>query len=428
MMWSTEFIIDPTKGYSEDCLTLNVWTKTDSTTKKRPVIVYIHGGGNTTGGSSVEVYDGEAIADMDAVYVNINYRLGIFGFLAHPELSAESKDKVSGNYALLDQIAALEWVKKNISEFGGDPNNVTIAGQSAGSSNVNMLALSPEAKGLFKNAVAMSFNVVNSKFDTLAEKEEEASTLFEGKTLKEMRAIPSDQLLSVNYSGGYTVDGKIVTDNPINVLKEGNQNKVTMMTGNVQGDIGIGGVLPTASLFDLPTTMSKQEYETIVKQVFGDNAPEVLALYPATGDEAISQFNSVNQDAMMASQLAFAEARAIKGKAPTYVYYFDRVMPGKESEKYGAFHTADVPYFLNYFSPLRKDYWTETDYNLGNQMSQYLVNLAKTGNPNGEGLLNWKAYNGNMSFIHFGDKVTTTKLSEEKEKFWRDYYDILLGL
>lgn len=426
-MWSTEFIIDTSKGYSEDCLTLNIYTKTDSNTKKRPVILYIHGGGNTTGGSSVEVYDGEAIAKKDAVYVTINYRLGILGFLAHSELSAESKDEVSGNYALLDQIAALEWVKKNISKFGGDPNNVTIAGQSAGAANVNALTLSPKAEGLFKKAVPMSGNQIRSKYRTLAQKEGEAAKLFDGKTLEEMRAMPTDQLLSLPFSGGFTIDGKVVTGNPLDVLKDGNQNDVPMMTGNVQGDSGIGGILPSANPFEPVTTISKENYELTVNQVFGNKASEVLALYPATGDEAVSQFNAVNQDAMMASQLSFAKARSLQGKAPTYVYYFDHVMPGEESAKWGSFHTADVPYFLNYFSPLRENFWTQVDYDLGDKMSNYLVNFAKTGNPNGGKLLNWEAYNGNMSFINFGDQVTTTKLSKEKAKFWDDYYDGLLG-
>ncbi|MGJ9385208.1 carboxylesterase/lipase family protein [Salipaludibacillus sp. CF4.18] len=428
MMWSEEFIIDTSNGYSEDCLTLNVWTKADSNVQEHPVIVYIHGGGNTTGGSSVEVYDGEAIAKSDAVYVSINYRLGILGFLAHPELSAESKNGVSGNYALLDQIAALEWVKKNISKFGGDPDNVTIAGQSAGAMNVNMLTMSPKATGLFKNAVAMSYNVLNSEFNTLAEKEAEASILFDGQTLEEMKSIDVNELLSLNYSGSYNIDGEVVTDNPANVLKEGNQNDVTMITGNVKGDIGINGILPLSNIFELPTTISKEDYENLVKQVFGNKASEVLALYPATGDEAISQFNAMNQDAMMAAQLTFAKVRALQGKAPTYVYYFDHVMPGNESEKYGAFHTADVPYFLNYFSSLREDFWTQVDYDLGEKISKYLVNLTKTGNPNGENLQSWKEYNGDMSFMHFGDQVTTTRLGEEKEIFWESYYNNLLGL
>ncbi|WP_413376727.1 carboxylesterase/lipase family protein [Alkalihalobacillus sp. 1P02AB] len=428
MMWSEEFIINTSKGYSEDCLTLNVWTNTDSTLKEHPVIVYIHGGGNTTGGSSVEVYDGEAIAEMDAVYVSINYRLGILGFLAHPELSAESIDGVSGNYALLDQIAALEWIKNNISEFGGDPNNITIIGQSAGSMNVNMLTLSPKAKGLFKNAVAMSFNVLNSEFDTLTEKEAEASKLFEGKTLKEMKSMPVNELLALNYSGSYNIDGKVVTDNPVNVLKEGNQNDVTMMSGNVKGDIGIDGILPLSNIFELPTTISKEDYEDLVEHVFGSKASEALALYPAPDDDAINPFNEMNQDAMMAAQLTFAKLRGLQGKAPTYVYYFDHVMPGNESGVYGAFHTADVPYFLNYFSPLREEFWTQMDYDLGELVSEYLVILARTGNPNEEELESWKAYNGDMSFIHFGEQVTTTSLSDEKGEFWRDYYNRLFGL
>ncbi|MHC1681418.1 MAG: carboxylesterase family protein [Clostridiaceae bacterium] len=260
MMWSKEFIIDTTKGYSEDSLSLNLWTKTESTTNKRPVIVYIHGGGFTSGGSSCDVYDGEAIAKKDAVYVDINYRVGILGFLASKELSAESKDGVSGNYGILDQVAALKWVKNNISKFGGDPDNVTIAGQSAGSASVNVLTMTPNAKGLFKNAVTMSFNAINTKFDTLAKKEADAAELFKRKSLEDMRAMSRDELLALSskYNSAPTIDGKIVPDNQIDMLKAGTANDVNLMTGNVPGDTLIWSVFPKEP-FTNPTTMKKDD-------------------------------------------------------------------------------------------------------------------------------------------------------------------------
>ena len=171
MMWSTEFIIDTSLGYSEDCLTLNVWTDAESSDGKRPVLLFIHGGAYTSGGSSCEIYDGEGLAKKGVVVVTINYRLGVFGFFAHPALSAESENKVSGNYGILDMIAALKWVKGNIAAFGGDPDNVTIQGQSAGASAVNVLLFSPLAKGLFHRAIHQSSNLLNRKMPSLSEME-----------------------------------------------------------------------------------------------------------------------------------------------------------------------------------------------------------------------------------------------------------------
>jgi para-nitrobenzyl esterase len=427
MMWSREFIIDTSKGYSENCLTLNVWVKTESTTNKRSVIVYIHGGGFVSGGSSCDVYDGEAIAKKDVVYVSINYRLGIFGYLAHPELSAESKDGVSGNYGVLDQIEALKWVKKNISKFGGDSDNVTIVGQSAGSASVNVLTMTPKAKGLFKNAVTMSFNCLNWEFDTMKKKEASASELFNGKNLKDMRAMSTDKLLNLNYSGSPCIDKNIIPKNQLDMLKEGTVNDVNLMTGNVSEDTVIFSMFPKAP-FTNPTTMIKADLIEDIKTVFGSYADKCLHTYPIDSDEAIDTYNEINQDGMMALHVYLAKVRALNSTKPTYVYEFTHVMPGEMSEEFGAFHTADVPYFLNYFSKERKSYWTQTDYDLGDKMSSYLVNFAKTGNPNGDNLKKWDKYNGNMSFINFRDSISTTTFSKEKAKFWKGYLRSLLGI
>lgn len=429
LMWSKEFIVDTSLGYSEeDSLTLNVWTKTESSKNKRPVVVYLHGGGFSSGGSSVEVYDGEAIAKKDVVYVNINYRLGILGFLGHRELSAESEDGVSGNYGILDQIAALEWVKNNIEKFGGDPDNVTIAGQSAGASTIHNLIVSPKAKGLFKNAITMGDNNINNNHSqTLAQKEEVASKLFEGKTLVEMRAMSTEELLAIPFTSLPTVDGVVIPNNLLDTLKEGRQNDVNLMTGMIKGDTLIFGPLPV-NLRDPATSMTRGDFEQAVKAEFGSFADKVIATYPVTGDEAIDQYNAINEDILKVEQYYLAKARALKGHGSTYVYYFDHVMPGENSAKYGAFHTAEVPYFLNNFSPLRKSHWTQTDYDLGDKMSSYLVNFAKSGNPNGEGLEKWGAFKGDMSYINFGDTISKDTLSEEKAKLWKEYYESLLGI
>lgn len=427
MMWSEEFIIDTSKKYSEDCLTLNVWSKTKSETNKRPVVVFIHGGGFTSGGSSCDVYDGEALAKKDVVFVSINYRVGIFGFLAHPKLSAESKDGVSGNYGILDQVEALKWVKKNISKFGGDPGNVTIVGQSAGSASVDILTMSPKAKGLFKNAVSMSFNLIQPKLNTMANMEKAASKVFKGKTLKDMRNMSTDELLNVakEYSSAPCVDGKVIPDYQLNLLKEGTANEVNVMTGMVTGDTLLFTTLPVAPF---TSTIKKAELISLIKTTFGKYAEQCLALYPVDTEEAMSQCNEINRDGNMALQAYLAKARALNSKKATYIYQFSHTMPGENSAMYGAFHTADVPYFFNHFSSSRKSYWTQTDYDLGDKMSSYLVNFAKTGNPNGENLETWNAYDGNISFLDLGDKISTTTFSKEKEKLWQDYLKDLYGL
>ena len=432
MFWSTEFIIDTTKGYSEDCLYLNVWTKKESQVKNRPVIVYIHGGANTSGGASCDVYDGEAIAKKNVVYVSINYRVGIFGFLAHPALSSESGDKVSGNYAILDQIAALTWVKNNIAKFGGDPTNVTIAGQSAGSSNVHSLVSSPMAKGLFKNAVAMSFNTLTSNPSTLKQKEDEGTKLFEGKTLKQMRAMSADevQALSGKFTAATCIDGKVITGSTLANYQDGTANQVNMITGMVDGDSLLFPVISSgAGFFSSTKAISKEKYEAVIKEKFGDLAAECLAAYPAASEDALSVYNLINKDGSMALQYYLAKARALKSGKKTYIYNFSHYMPGPQAAEMGAFHTADVPYWLNHFSVLRDDYWAKIDYKLGDQMSSYLVNFAKTGNPNGSGLTRWNAYDGySVTYLELADQISLKVLTDAQASFWKKYYGTLLGI
>ena len=431
MFWSTEFIIDTTKGYSEDCLYLNVWTKKESQVKNCPVIVYIHGGANTSGGASCDVYDGEAIAKKDVVYVSINYRVGIFGFLAHPALSGEASDKVSGNYAILDQIAALTWVKNNIAKFGGDPTNVTIAGQSAGSSNVHSLVSSPMAKGLFKNAVAMSFNTLTSNPSTLKQKEEEGAKLFEGKSLTQMRAMSADEVQALSgFTAATCIDGKVITGSTLSTYENGTANQVNMITGMVDGDSLLFPVISSgAGFFSSTKAISKEKYVAVIKEKFGDLATECLAAYPAASEDALNVFNQVNRDGSMALQYYLAKARALKSGKKTYIYNFSHYMPGPQAAEMGAFHTADVPYWLNHFSVLRDDYWAKIDYKLGDQMSSYLVNFAKTGNPNGTGLTKWNAYDGfSVAYLDLGDQISLKTLTDAQASFWKKYYGNLLGI
>ena len=423
--YTAEFKPDSEKIPSEDCLYLNVWTKNEKMSEKLPVVVFIHGGGNTSGTSGSFVYEGENLARKDVVFVSINYRLGLFGFLAHPELSAESEDGISGNYAILDQIAALNWIQNNIEKFGGDPDNVTLVGQSAGSMDIQYLISSPMAKGLFDNAVTMSANVILDSLPPLAVKEEETVNLLSGKTIEELRAMEPEELLKIRYNAVPVLDGKVLDRDLLDSYTEGTAGDVNLMTGMVIQDSVLFPFLPKIGVkkFWLPmTSISKEDYISVVEQTLGPLAEEALALYAPKSSECIDQYNEMNQDYTMALQSFVGTVREIKYQKSTFIYKFTQLMPGPEASLNGVFHTSDVPYWLNNFSPVKADYWAGIDYKIGDIMSSYLVNFAKTGNPNGAGLPEWDSFNSEeISYLKIGDPITTVKFSIEKYNFWKEY-------
>lgn len=419
-MWSTEFIIEDT-GYNEDCLYLNVWTNGTETAGK-PVIVYIHGGGFTSGGAACEVYDGEYIASRDVVYVAINYRVASFGFLASSELSEEQGGH-SGNYGIMDQIAALKWVQENIEQFGGDPANVTIMGQSAGSMSVNTLVASPLAAGLFVNAVAESGNsilTVPSDLDTA-----EASVDDLGYTLEELRAMSAEEVLALP-SPGVINDGYVMTDSYAEMYLSGDANKVNMMTGMTEDDTALFGVIPTMFGF---MTYDLAGYEAAAAQAFGDYADEVLALYPATEENVMQVVQDLNSDVNIFQQGMLALARTMGGNGDTYLYNFEHIMQDATGgAAFGAFHTSDVPYFLQVYSNHRDAYWNEADYTMGQIMSDYLINFAKTGDPNGDTVPQWAPSTGVDHYQELNVTTVESSLSQEKiDLFTAIYTAMLLG-
>lgn len=402
MCWSKEFMA-PEAPLSEDCLYLNVWTAAKTTQDKLPVMVWIHGGAFTGGSGTVPLYNGEAMSRKGVVFVTINYRLGIFGFLAHPELSAESDLKTSGNYGILDQIAALKWVKENITAFGGDPNNVTIDGQSAGSFSVNMLVVSPMAKGLFHKAIAQSGGMFGKELmlgQTLQAAEDGGKQLTEKlkiASIAELRAISADSLLKISGGYGIVVDNVVIP--PVyETFAAGKQNDVSLITGWNADDGVAFGPPPTAI-----------QFKEGAKKQYGDKADTYLKYFPANTDaEAAQSRKLISQLRFGWHNYTWARMQTSHGTGKAYLYYFKRVPPGEPN--YGAFHSAEFGYALHTLKLWDRPF-IDVDFKLEEAMSSYWVNFAKTGDPNGEGLPVWPVFNDSKpEVIELGDEVKAGSL------------------
>lgn len=387
-MWTSEFIA-PAGNVSEDCLYLNVWTPAQTTSDKLPVLVYIHGGGFNSGSGSVPLYDGENMAQKGIVFVTINYRVNVFGFFSHPELTAQSPNGASGNQGLLDQVAALQWVNKNIEAFGGNPGNVTIAGQSAGAFSVGYLIASPLTKGLFQQAIAESGGAISSNIEdarSSLEKAEQAGLEYQKKlnanSLAELQAIDAVEIMKNPAAGRPIVDGYFLPKSVQEIYTNREQNDVPVITGWNQ-DEGLGAPASSALAFILS-----------VKQTYGDKAGELLSVFPANTDEeaAISQ-NDLNALSMFGLQTYnWMTLQNQTGKANVYVYHFTHDVPfGEGQQDFGAFHSGELGYAYNNLDQSTVRPWTNVDRKLAEIMSGYWVNFAKNGNPNGEGLPEWSA-------------------------------------
>ena len=435
--WTAEQIFDPgLRNRSEDCLYLNVWTPAASSGERLPVLVWIHAGAGIMGSAARPLYDGAALAKKGVVVVSANYRLGVFGWFAHPELTAESEHRSSGNYGALDQLAALQWVRKNIAQFGGDPDKVTMYGQSAGCGAVNALAASPLAKGLVRGGIAESCAVFLARMMTLPEAENMGAQFAKaiGKpTLAALRAMPAQALLEASIGApavnndltaseapltlsvpvnqipaaprGPIVDGWFLPQDIYTIYSQGKQNDISLLTGNTndegpQGeDMGSGAAAPPNSV---------AAYMAWVKRIFGARADALLSLYPAkTGAEAARAWHDVRRDIVFATHRAWARATA--GNAAVYLYRFSHIPPHPEGNgnhppaPVGALHSSEVMYVFNNLRV--KDYpWTDVDRKIADMLSSHWTNFAKTANPNGPGLASWPVYNPKDEYLmNFGD-------------------------
>jgi len=424
---------------SEDCLYLNVWTSAKSAKDRLPVMVWIHGGGFTRGFAGTKSYDGEILARKGAVIITINYRLGIFGFFAHPELSAESGHHASGNYALLDQIAALQWVQKNIAAFGGDPGRVTIFGESAGSWAVNALMASPLTKGLFQRAIGESggsFSAMKTLADAEKEGEKLAASLASapaatnseaGKTaapqdaLKSLRTKPAEELLKAVELETVRplVDGWVLPQDIATIFAQGRQNDVPLIVG-YNADEG-------TTLAPQGAYLNAMMFVGGIHQRYGASADQMLKIYPAASDEqAVSSFYSAYRDQVFGWEMrAWARLATKTGHQPAYLYYFSRRPPGPQSAKLRAFHASEIAYvFGNFVWPFP---WEDTDKKLSDAITSYWVNFAATGNPNGGSLARWPAYNlKNDQAMEFGDQIAVrSEINKAGLDFFDGYYQSL---
>jgi para-nitrobenzyl esterase len=434
------------KGTSEDCLYLNVWTPAKSATDKLPVLVYFFGGGLVAGDGSEYRYDGASMAAKGIVSVTVNYRLTVFGFLAHPELTAEASYRASGNYGFFDQNAALKWVQANIPAFGGDPRRVTIAGQSAGSRSVTVQMISPISKGLFAGAIMESGSMVGAaKPLSLADGEKRGLAFMKAagaSSLKDLRAMPAAKVLELTAKPDWArfeaiADGyQVPATDLLQYVDAGKQAHVPLLQGWVSED------RPARSLLGAnPPTV--EGYTAAVRKMFGDDADRVLALYPAgqTKDEVLDAAQSLATDEGMGYNMwRFGEGHLQSSGKPVYRFFYAQPRPkflgaanqtpgtaggiitnktGSEgTPKWrGAVHSAEIEYALGNLATNKHYAWGPADYKLSELMENYFSNFVKTGDPNGGGLPKWPVYRPDAGFEIMKLDTDSRAVPEARQRF-----------
>jgi para-nitrobenzyl esterase len=392
---------------AEDCLYLNIWTPANSASEKLPVMIWIHGGGFSAGAPLESTYYGEKLTRKGVIYISIAYRLGQLGFLAHPELSAESSNKVSGNYGLLDQIAALKWIQRNIAAFGGDPAKVTIFGESAGAISVSILCASPLAKGLFRGAISESggnFGPVENNFrqDGIVSLKCAENTGVE--FMKQMGAGSIEELRKMTPAdfyakreagrGGFwpNADGYLIPDDQYKLYEAGKFNDVNVIIGTNSDEGG---------MFTRPSDSGA--YKQRIRQRFGDFAERILKAYPGDTQEQTytSSADLFRETAFAWPTWTWARLQSRKGSSKVYMYYFDQKQP--EDPRFpmklrGAPHAAEIKYVLE---NIKADRYGEDDLKLSDMMGTYWTNFAKYGDPNGKDLPAWPNFTEENSTVMY---------------------------
>ena len=395
---------------SEDCLSLNIWAP--KATRKAPVFVWIHGGALNFGSSSIGMYDGSRLAERGVVVVSINYRLGILGWLAHPELSAESPNVISGNYGLLDQVEALRWVRRNISAFGGDPSNVTIAGESAGGLSVMYLMTSPPARGLFHKAIAQSAYMVSTpelKREAHGHPSAETSGLeimrkLGAPDLAGLRAMGPAEVTNGAISAGFApfgaVDGRALPCQIVEAFDRGEQARVPILVGSNTGEIRSLRYLAP------PVPNSAADYERIIRERYADLADAFLALYP--GDDLEESILATTRDALYSWTAQRLATRQTAAGEAAYLYVFDHGYPSADEAGLHAFHASELPYVFGTADraaaawPKLPD--TPEEAALSGAIMDYWTSFARTGRPLAAGGPEWLPWGAVSAFMDFGGK------------------------
>jgi len=416
---------------SEDCLFLNVWT-TALDSEKRPVLVWIHGGALTRGSGSIPPYDGASLARQGAVVVTINYRLGPLGFLAHPALSQESDHHSSGNYGMLDQIAALQWVQRNIAQFGGDPQRVTIFGESAGSWSVCYLVASPLAKGLFHAAIGQSGGAfspmpfLNEVRHAVPSAESTGEGLAkelgctEGDVAAALRAKSPEELLAAVEKTAMrvrpNVDGWLLPDDVFTIFAAGRQNIVPTIVGSTADE--------ATTLFAGLVPQTVEAYSAAARGKYGELADEYLVLYPAKTDADVrGAFLAGMRDEWFTWEMRTWARLTERAGGKSYQYYFSHVLPSPKRAEVGAYHAAEILYVFNNLNQIDWPF-TDVDRKLADEVSGAWVRFATTGEPNGGPLPTWAPYDtASQSFLDFGDTVKPGHaLLDAQCNFFDKYY------
>lgn len=405
----TSIYAENLKEVSEDCLSLNIWRRKDA--KDAPVFVWIYGGSLRSGANSLSMYDGAVLAERGVIVVSINYRLGILGYMAHPELSAESPDGVSGNYGLLDQIEALKWIKKNIASFGGDPDNVTIAGESAGALSVMYLMASPPAQGLFHKAIAQSAYMISTPalkearygFPSAEAIGAYVADKLGAANIAALREMDAAALVKKSLEAGYiawgTVDGAVLPDELVTIFDRGEQAPVPVLAGFNSGEIrSLRVLLPKAPA-------NAKDYETAIRAGYGDLAEKVLARYPSSHiDESML---ATTRDAMYGWTAERLVRKQTEAGAEGYLYLFDHGYPAADKAGLHAFHASEIPYVFGTIGKTAPT-WpkipnTAREKRLSDAMAGYWSSFARDGAPRAAGEHDWKPYSADKAYMYFAD-------------------------
>lgn len=421
---------NPVSGKSEDCLYLNIWTPAKSAKEKLPVLVWIYGGGFSFGSTSDPVHDGEHLAHKGVVLVSIAYRVGQLGFLAHPELSAENPNSVSGNYGLLDQIAGLQWIQNNIEAFGGDPARVTIFGESAGGIAVSMLCASPLAKGLFHGAISQSggsfgpsrpTTYPGENMKTLQQAEQDGLEYVKGfglSGIEELRKLDAEKLIPQGWTmpGGWPIaDGYVIPDDQFKLYEAGKYNDVPVLIG-YNSDEGLS----------FSPGRTSEEYVANVERRFGPFADALLEAYPLAENSVSRSARNLMRDAAFGWHTwSWARLQAQTGKSKVFMYYFDQHPERPEASSqadHGTPHGVDVPFVFMNLDPDNPN-TTEADLSISEIMGSYWTNFAKYGNPNGEGLTQWPAFSeASPAVMYLGPNAYLGPVADEASLLVLDNY------